>query len=480
MSSLDLMLINPPCNTVEKVDYLVVGTVLEFNVNAVNPGILSIASYVESFGHSVKIIDLRPNADFEMLRREVRAEQPRVFGVGTTSGWQYLETLRCFEVAKEEHPAALTIGGGQHLGPLGETALRDCSALDAVAVTEGEWIVRELIERIGRNPARLDLSGIPGLLYRDGDRILGDGDHAPPLIDLDEMPFLNFELWPDYRAFTPFVEESRGCPHHCTYCTASHSAKLARASGAHGQRFKSPGRMLAEFDHLASLYGKNVLYALLASTFGVKAAPTLEFLGGMQTRGIQWGTELRADCPWPEYIDKLHAAGARELLIGVESCSTEILRRLRKSADPEGYLRRAEDYIHQAKIHGLYPGINLIAFVGENPRTMQQTMAFLLRNAADLYRVGANSVFLFAGTPLAHQFAELAREFGAERVATPYADKTHCYPVKLSRDLSYEAGAYWCHLLSKTFSCNEINQLGERRYDYSSYDFCLEAGKHDV
>lgn len=70
----DLLLINPPILTREP-GFGSVGTVFvsdSTKVTAMNPGILSIASYLKAKGAELKIIDLSIDSDYEKLAVDLR------------------------------------------------------------------------------------------------------------------------------------------------------------------------------------------------------------------------------------------------------------------------------------------------------------------------------------------------------------------------------------------------------------------------
>ena len=82
---------------------------------------------------------------------------------------------------------------------------------------EGEDVVVKLLDIINSGSFKFD--EVKGIICRKRDTgELIENNETPYLVPLDEMPVPNFELYPNYLRFTPYVEESRGCPFKCFYC----------------------------------------------------------------------------------------------------------------------------------------------------------------------------------------------------------------------------------------------------------------------
>lgn len=461
----DILLINPPFSILENPDYLTKGTFLDYKMECINPGILSIASYVASKGFLVKIIDLSIDKDFEQLISFFKYGTAKIIGVSSTCAYDYLESLHCIELAYENSPESLLMMGGQHAGPLGKIVFDDSKYLDLLCLYEGEDLAVNLINTI--NSGSFAFEDLKGIIYRQRDtgRIV-ENREAPYLIPLDEMPVPNFELYPNYLRFTPYVEESRGCPFKCSYCVNSFYDRPART--------KSNEIFLRDLDHVISLYGKDRLYAFLAANFGMRGDKTCELLEQLKDRGICWGTEIRVDNPWEKYVDKLYDAGMRTIGIGMESASPEILLRMNKTNNPRKYLTKAINFIKECYQFNLKPSLNIMAYVGETPKTLKETLYFLLSLDEYIYRVDAFSVFEIQGTELSVELDNLKEETGCERVVTPYTQKTHIYPLSVSKYYSYEAMSNYCRFIKDLFSNDEIVDLEEKRWDYREFDFLMK------
>ena len=410
---------------------------------AANPGILSIASYCESKGFGVSILDLSQSADFDALASAVDDLRPKVAGISCTSGFEYLESLHCASIVRQNSPDTLLLIGGQHAGPLADIPLRESSAIDMVVLSEGEWVVEQILRQVKRGEAPV---GLPGTAFRAQNEDIVTNRTYPPIIALDDLPFFNFTLYPSFRSFTPYVEESRGCARQCAYC----SSTLVNNGAI---RRKSPRRFQAELEHVASLFGTTPVYAILNSTFGEHPKDTVSMCDAMQTVGIQWTTNFRADSPWSAWLESAYNAGLRIPSIGVESASPAILQLMNKTRDPKRYLGLMDEFLG-AKV--AYPdmtlGINVMFYAGESPSTIRETLSFLARNADRIDAVKCSVAFVIRGTRLHKHIAEYERDYGTRLIRDGYWERVHLYPIHPSKYFSHRELTSLGNTIEKVYS----------------------------
>jgi radical SAM superfamily enzyme YgiQ (UPF0313 family) len=452
-----LLLVNPP-SLLEKPDMghgggLVAHTELscKIKVAAMNPGVLSIASYLDGMGHAVKVLDMSNDADYGRLQEELSKGDFSHVGVSSTSGFDYIESLKCIEIAKTSNPSSLTILGGQHGGALGTVALQDSEHLDVVCLYEGEKVARDILE--GKS-----LGMINGIVFRKGGTTVVRSARPEP-ISLDELPGPKYGLYPNFSRFAPFVEESRGCYARCGYCTSAHM-------NAGRIRVKSVGKILGQMADAIELWGHDVLYILSAATFGVQKDHMLELVKGMGTLGVKWTTEFRADLPWYDHVDELYEAGLSVAVVGMESASPEILQRMNKTTRPQAYIAHMEEAIARcSQIEDLTLRLNLMVYVGESPKTIRETLGFLARNAHGIDAVLCTPVFINPGTALSSEFSAFERQFGAQRIQSPYWDKRHLHICHPSKHFSFRESLALCDLLEKIYS-SEAGWLESEKFHY--------------
>jgi len=413
-----------------------------------NPGLLSIGTYLDWKGYKVRVVDLldRDVHDIVSILHQVK---PLVVGISCSYGLTYLPTLAIARLIKQAAPDVLVATGGQHIGLLGPEALDDCEALDVVVKFEGEIPTRQLIEhQKGHQP----LDAIDGIVYRlrsetqpgKSQPYLDKGRHAET-VDLNEMPFLKYELYDDYLSYPPYVEESRGCAWACEFCAAVTMSNRR-------MRFKSPQRFVDELKHAISMYGLEKQYPVLAATFGVDWKNALDLSERIrdQIGEVEWVTEFRVDVKWEKYIDAMFRSGCKAFAVGIESASPDILRRMHKTSNPAHYVDCAERLIQKvSELGDTIMHINLMVYAGETPRTLRESMTFLMKWAEKIHSVHYSPLIAYPSTPFYRNFATHALETGASMVRGSPWDEMRIYPINPSHYFNYEEAGFHARMMEK-------------------------------
>ncbi len=145
---------------------------------------------------------------------------------------EWKNAVECAKIAKAA--GATVILGGQHATSEPEFMLRNSEA-DYIVLGEGEYSFLNLLRAIGqKRTKRTDLDTIPGIAFREGERIIRTTGADPQrTVDLNELPDPAFDLLrpslyaPRFSCWGPVPENSgpiinymssRGCPIGCTFC----------------------------------------------------------------------------------------------------------------------------------------------------------------------------------------------------------------------------------------------------------------------
>lgn len=266
----------------------------------------------------------------ERCADEVISCAPTVVGI-TSSFQQVMASVALVRaLRKRSGDLVIVMGGANCEGPLGEALLRAHPELDAVCQGEGEQAFSEFLNKVR---TRRDLPAVRGMLTRSDLR--QDRPGQPPRLtaNLDALPipdfsafFDRFERTPglsDILTPSPTIETSRGCwwgaKHHCTFC------------GLNGQtmayRSKSPDRALAEFRHLADLYGPDIVVVdnILDHRYLRTLIPRL----ARDERPFLMHYEVKSNLS-PPVIAALADAGIRKVQPGIETFDTASLMHMKK------------------------------------------------------------------------------------------------------------------------------------------------------
>ncbi len=218
----------------------------------------------------IKIIDCLPlQIGWKSLRRIIREYQPDVFGVGDMIIYMQ-EGIRACQIAKEEAPGVVTVGGGHFHSHMPEYSLNQYPVLDYIIRWEGEEAFHQLIKTLRDGG---DLSRVGNLAYRDENGAVQTTKPLPLIDPLDELPIPAYDLVPVTK-YSPFgklwpkaitIQGSRGCPYNCNFCAwtaleGDHVEINGKIKPVPVYRAKSAERILEEIDLLYNKYDVRYLF----------------------------------------------------------------------------------------------------------------------------------------------------------------------------------------------------------------------------
>jgi radical SAM superfamily enzyme YgiQ (UPF0313 family) len=349
-----VLLINPPFN-IKKENY----------DSSISVGLLSIATYLDSVGIDVKIIDgVRQKNYLDLVKASIRDCKFVCLSVMT------MQISRAFEVCRlirELNPETKIIWGGSH--PtffIKETAVHPL--VDIVCFGEGEITTREIVE--GKN-----LSEINGIAYKENGEVIVN----PPreLHDPAKMPLFKWELVPEeilYNLYLIPSLTSRGCPHRCTFCI--------NAILKNKWRMRTAEQVLKDLEVIKSKeYFKDKKLRFWDENFFVDINRAKAIIDGMIEKNLimPWETTIRADYVKggrvdDELMEKLKKSGCNLLSFGAESGSPRILKKIKKDISPEEILNSAKMCLK----HGIIPQYSfMIGLPGETKKDMMMTLRLI-------------------------------------------------------------------------------------------------------
>ncbi|MBU2037145.1 cobalamin-dependent protein, partial [Patescibacteria group bacterium] len=278
-----VLLINPPFN-ITKSNY----------DTSLSVGLLNIASYLDSRGVAVEIIDgARQSNYLERLKSEIPNCSLAALAVMTM---QVGQALKVSQMIRELNPDCQIIWGGPHPTFFPEQTIKN-NLIDIVCVGEGEETILEVASgqaKLGQSPAERGgkyLKTIDGIVYKDGGQIIANKSRV--LHDPVKMPLFNWDLVPreilERLALIPSLT-SRGCPHRCTFCI--------NAILKNSWRPRSAEQVLEDLRIIKSkLYFVGKPLRFWDENFFVDIARAKKIINGMiaQNLVIPWETTVRAN-----------------------------------------------------------------------------------------------------------------------------------------------------------------------------------------
>jgi anaerobic magnesium-protoporphyrin IX monomethyl ester cyclase len=363
---------------------LLVSPFYDTHIVAPHLGLGYLASALRRSGHDVVVKD--------GLRERVTYDGAYDL-VGVTAMTTYFpEAIR--EVRRARQRGFKVVIGGAHVIADPEGSLIQSGA-DFACAGEGEIALCELAN--GRGPGE-----IPGLLWRDdtGIRRSGKPNFYPVVDDFGEPAWdlispRSYPPAPHGMIARDFplapVITTRGCPYSCSYCSAPITAGKR-------MRYRTPSRVVDEFEKLVSTYGVREIQ-IEDDNFTIKRDHVLAICEEMLTRGLRahWSLPngVRIDRLDKPLLRVMKRAGCYLMALGIESANQRILDMVDKNLDVELVPRVVKDVV-DAGIEAW--GFFMIGFPTETRAEILNTIDFALR--LPLTRVQFTRTTPLPGTPI--------------------------------------------------------------------------------
>jgi anaerobic magnesium-protoporphyrin IX monomethyl ester cyclase len=330
--------------------------------------LLAIGSELDPERYEVVIVDGRLEAD---PARALAAALPGALCLGVTvlTGAPISDALQISRAAKRVRPELPVVWGGWHPSMFA----RECLAEPSVDVTvrgQGEETFAEIVRRLGEGRS---LEGCLGCTVR-----LADGtilENPPrPLAPVDRFRAHDYALIPVERYFElkgkrqlDYIS-SQGCNFRCAFCSDPF---------VYGRKWVGlePARMALRLKELWDRYHFDDVN-FQDETFFTRAHRVQAFADRLIDAGlrISWAATMRADqgVRLPDEVwARCRQSGLRRLLVGVESGSNEMLRRIRKDIRIEQVFHTVDKMLKYG-IAGHFPFI--VGFPEESDDSIRATL----------------------------------------------------------------------------------------------------------
>lgn len=193
-------------------------------------GLGMVIAYAKAFedGALEELYNFRTDWVWNADRLEEFTAEPSVF-LFSNYLWSHAHCIAISEQVKQRNPACITIHGGPDT-PKYEGDARAYFAthphVDIIVRGEGEVSTAHTLAALApvigdAKPNLSALADVPGIAYRDGDRIVRNADRER-VADLNTLPspYLTglFDVFSELPDLFVTVETNRGCPYSCTFC----------------------------------------------------------------------------------------------------------------------------------------------------------------------------------------------------------------------------------------------------------------------
>lgn len=354
--------------------------------------------YLEKMGHEVKLVDACADG---LERSDVLSIamkfNPDIIVLDTSTPSIYND-VEVAAALKAQHPGSLVALVGTHPTALPEETLMLDKKVDVVCRKEYDLTLADLADKYGAG-GRQSLSQVPGISFRDGDRVVHNADR-PFLEDLDQIPYVSAVYkkhlnWRNYfyaHTRNPVISifAGRGCPFKCSYCV------YPQTLFGRKYRMRSAEHFVGEMQYIQDNFPDVREVLVDDDTFTVYEKKVQEICRLMVERKIRlpWTCEVRVTTSF-ETMRAMKEAGCRLVVVGFESGVQEILDNVNKGAKVE----MAYEFFKNAEKAGLMVhGCFMVGNPGETKETMRKTLDFAKQFMMDTFQ--CFPVMLYPGTEM--------------------------------------------------------------------------------
>jgi hopanoid biosynthesis associated radical SAM protein HpnJ len=295
------------------------------------------------------------------------------------------------EAIKEQSPSTQIGFVGAHTMVLPEETLKSSWAIDWVARREFDYTCKEISE--GR-----PLSEVKGIVYKTKDGKIVCNPERELIQNLDDLPWVTdvYKRDLDITKYSigylkePYISlyTGRGCPSRCTFCL------WPQTIAGHTYRVRSADNVVAEMAHAQKLFPEVKEYFFDDDTFTANLPRAREIAVKLKKLGLTWSCNSRATVDY-ETLKIMKDSGLRLLLVGYESGSPEILKRIKKGITVE----QAREFTKNCRelgimIHGTF----VLGLPIETRETIEQTIRYAMD--LDVFSIQVSLAAPYPGTEL--------------------------------------------------------------------------------
>jgi anaerobic magnesium-protoporphyrin IX monomethyl ester cyclase len=350
-------------------------------------------SLTESSGHVLSARDLSRCSELEIVE-ELEKIQPDVVVIDSTvtQDHQYRhEISEFFELVKTNLPMAKTVWGGRDASALGTNAIRHNPVIDVVLADESDSVLLPLLNRWERQGFNANLNDIHGIIFskKTGSPVATPKLHTQKLVDLDDLPFHNYDelqLPPD---IAPVILSSRGCPFACSFCYRQYRF----------YRMHSVDYFINHIAFLKRRYGFSK-FVIDDENFTLNKERCIQICRAIVRHGLDISFECYSRVAGfdEELAFELRRAGCMLVCFGVESGCDKQLRRMKKGQTAADVHAAAG----AARIHGLAVSFHLlVGYPGEDVHSLAETFGIVRKLKPE--RLSVQTLLIMPGSPLARQ-----------------------------------------------------------------------------
>ncbi|MCX6731762.1 MAG: radical SAM protein [Candidatus Parcubacteria bacterium] len=358
--------------------------------------------------HNVEILDgIKEKLTLGKLEKILREKNPDIIGIQVFT-FHIATTKDYLRLIKRVLPKTKIILGGPHPSARPDDIFGFFPEADWAFKGEAEIGLAKLLDLVAEGgTSGENLVGVPGLIWRDGDRTIINEQIF--IENLDELGMPSWDLIrPDTYPLAPHggffknypiapIIISRGCPFSCTYC-AGHLVSGKKI------RFRGADNVIEEIKILYHQYGIREIH-IEDDNFTFNRNLVMDFCRKLKedNLNISWTCPngVRLDTLDKVLLLAMKDAGLYSISVGIESGSERILKDMKKNLTKE----TIKEKINLIRECGLdVSGFFIIGYPTETKDDIMETIDFA--RSLDLKRAGFSLFKPFPGTEITRNLIE--------------------------------------------------------------------------
>lgn len=313
-----------------------------------NLAIYSMKAYAEQKGcpgAEIQLAEYTINQQQDGILRGIYEEKPDLLCFSCYI-WNIFFVRELIYDLKKILPRTRIWVGGPEVSYDAENFLKEMPQVTGVICGEGEETFAEVVrtyaqwEKQEQEPEKL--ADVPGIVYRDGEKLVFTGNRD--ILNMDELvfPYENLSLF-EHKII--YYESSRGCPFSCSYCLSSIDKKL---------RFRNISLVKKELQFFLDHQVPQVKF--VDRTFNCKKEHAMEIWKYIKEHdnGItNFHFEIAADLLTEEEIGLIAAMrpGLIQLEIGVQSTNEQTLQEIRRKTSFQEICKKVRAVAEGENVH---------------------------------------------------------------------------------------------------------------------------------
>lgn len=336
-----------------------------------------ISAVLRKEGHEIRLIDcIAEKMNEKKLLDLVREFKPELVVLNTAIP-SIPGDMKTASAIKTALPALKIAAVGMFPSLYENECLSGFPQIDFAVMDEPEWVVSALVSALAGNKA---LSHIPGLIFRNEEKIIVNERQNLGNNNLDDLPFpardlLNndaFRLPTNGKRFT-LLSVGRGCSERCIYCVANLY---------YGKKFRkrSVESVIREIEECIEKYDiRNFLFWGESFTTDPEYGKAICDEIIKRKIEISWSSTSRVDTLNQKLLDKMKKAGCILLGLGIESYDQAVLDNAHKRISVT-QIDAAVKMVKNAGIRSM--GHFVFGLPGDTRESAMKTIDFACKNVS--------------------------------------------------------------------------------------------------